>query len=499
MKSNTKSKIITFMILGIIFFLSPNITSNLIFNAGHNKTSLDYSDDINLDNENPKISKVSGKIHINNNWSAAKAVGICTGNGTYSEPYVIKDLVIKGEDSGGYILIENSIVYFRIENCSISETDFPKAAIEFLNVTNGQLINNNCSLSYYGIKLSYSENNTISGNSANYNNDGIRLYRCNINIVSENTANHNSLNGIVIKGQDNIISDNVANFNDFIGIGLDSFSNNNTVSRNIANKNQIGIYIWMDCDNNNISENTANSNNDGILLYRNCENNIISGNKMDDCGFKLYGVFEDFASNIIDKTNLVNEKPFYLYINEGNLSPNNFTNAGQVILLNCNNSIISGLNVSHSSFGISLYDCNGNNITGIISNYNSWGIFLVRSHNNTISRNTANNNDDIGIYLSSSDNNVVLGNTINNNTNYGINLERSSFNIITGNTLIGNDVCISEFDCEGNEFSDNGSCMYGEGDGEENGAIPGYNLFFLLGIISLSSISLKKKMKKFNK
>lgn len=38
---------------------------------------------------------VSGKIHIDNNWTAAKSAGICTGNGTYSEPYVIDDLMVE--------------------------------------------------------------------------------------------------------------------------------------------------------------------------------------------------------------------------------------------------------------------------------------------------------------------------------------------------------------------------------------------------------------------
>ncbi|MFX0142160.1 MAG: hypothetical protein ACFFDN_51455 [Candidatus Hodarchaeota archaeon] len=52
---------------------------------------------------------VSGKIHIDNNWTAAKSAGICTGNGTYSEPYVIDDFIIDGGGSGSCILIENIV------------------------------------------------------------------------------------------------------------------------------------------------------------------------------------------------------------------------------------------------------------------------------------------------------------------------------------------------------------------------------------------------------
>ena len=66
-----------------------------------------------------KISAVSGKIHINNNWSDAKVAGICTDSSTYSDPYIIEDLEIDGGGSGSCIFIENSNIPFRIENCTI--------------------------------------------------------------------------------------------------------------------------------------------------------------------------------------------------------------------------------------------------------------------------------------------------------------------------------------------------------------------------------------------
>ncbi|MFX0139773.1 MAG: hypothetical protein ACFFDN_39400, partial [Candidatus Hodarchaeota archaeon] len=93
MKSNRKTKTIILITVGILFALSPIITSCL------NLKSAKFSDGISLDNENVKISKFSSPIVINDvnpssNWSVAKATGICKGNGTYSEPYVIEDLVI---------------------------------------------------------------------------------------------------------------------------------------------------------------------------------------------------------------------------------------------------------------------------------------------------------------------------------------------------------------------------------------------------------------------
>ncbi|GAG76376.1 unnamed protein product, partial [marine sediment metagenome] len=63
----------------------------------------------------PRTSLIANSIHIDNNWTEAKAVyDWCTGSGLYTDPYVIKDLVINGAGLETCILIENSAFYFRI-------------------------------------------------------------------------------------------------------------------------------------------------------------------------------------------------------------------------------------------------------------------------------------------------------------------------------------------------------------------------------------------------
>ena len=143
MKSNRKTKII--LILGISFAFSPIITINLSYITDISNRISDYCDDSNLDNKNLKISAVSGKIHIINNsgWIAFRNAGNCTGSGNYTHPYIIKDLVIDGEDSGSCILIENSDVYFKIENCTLFNSD--TSGLYLKNVSNGEILNNNCS------------------------------------------------------------------------------------------------------------------------------------------------------------------------------------------------------------------------------------------------------------------------------------------------------------------------------------------------------------------
>ncbi|MDX1798797.1 MAG: right-handed parallel beta-helix repeat-containing protein, partial [Candidatus Lokiarchaeia archaeon] len=178
MKSNKKLKIIGLITLVILFALATMITIKLILNNGD-------KNDNNFDSENLKTAGISGKIHIDDdnpiiNWSVAKKDGICTGNGTYSDPYVIEDLEIDGEGSESCIWIDNSEVYFRIDNCTVfnSGFEFYDAGIKLDNVINGQIFNNNCSGNHHrGILLKNSNNSIISGNTVNNNNMyGISLY-----------------------------------------------------------------------------------------------------------------------------------------------------------------------------------------------------------------------------------------------------------------------------------------------------------------------------------
>jgi len=431
MKSNAKAKIILLLTVGLLFALLPLITINFSFIKGNGNKSSDYSDGINLDNKNLKLSAVSGIIHIINNsgWVDFRNDGNCTGNGTYSDPYVIEDLVIDGGGLGSCILIENSTVYFKIENCTVYNSGgyyftemglFLNAGIKLLHVNNSYIIDNDCSSNWYGIIIEYSDNNTISGN----------------------------------------------------------------------------------------------TDNDGIILFES-GNTTVSGNIMNHCGLGLYGSLEEVSSNDIDTTNLVNGKPLYYYTNEVHLGPDNFTNAGQVILVNCNDSLVSNLNISDSFIGIALHYCNNNNISGNTANNNRSGISLFSSDYNTVSGNNANNNNGVGISLSKSDYNTVSGNIANNtgtgiqleysdsntvseniaNDNnwagiylstsqfnnisdntvnynyYGINFYDSDSNTILRNNLVGNDVCIYENEASDSNVFENNDC------GE---IILRFNLFILI-------------------
>ncbi len=322
MKSNAKSKIIILIALGILFAVSPIITVNFSLIAENSIKSLEYNNDINLDNKNLKISAISGKIHIDNNWTAAKSAGFCTGEGTYSDPYVIEDLVINGGGSGSCILIENSTAYFRIENCTLynSGSGWTDAGIRLVYVNKSRLIDNNCSSNYVGIQLYNSTANTISGNTANDNYYGIDLGDSNNNTVSGNNANDNYYGIIIGYSINNTVSENTVNNNIWEGIFLID-SNNNTVSGNNANSNYRGILL-ENGDYNNISENTANNNHDEGIFLIESNNNTVSVNTANNNVYGIYLWKSDY-NKVLGNIFLGNDECIREADCEGNIIENN--------------------------------------------------------------------------------------------------------------------------------------------------------------------------------
>ena len=284
MKSNTRSRIIILITLGIYFAFLPIFINNPRFIARDRDITSNYSNE--FDHENLKLSAVSGKIHIDGNsgWTAFEAAENCTGNGTISEPYVIEDLEIDGEGSGSCIFIENSDVYFRIENCTLYNAGVrippdpsDSAGIRLSNVDNSQLINNNCSSNVIGLLLESSDNNTISENIVNNNSwIGIRLIESDNNIISGNTVNNNTNFGLCsYLCFFNNISTNVFKNNNIVGIYPNTCSNI-TISGNTVINSSHGIFIAGDSYDNVLGNDLHNNSENGLFIRAvNC---IISGN-----------------------------------------------------------------------------------------------------------------------------------------------------------------------------------------------------------------------------
>lgn len=516
MKSNSKT--IALILLILIFAFPIHIAVNFCQFRAYNNENLDVH--IESDLKGAKFWDLTGApIFIddsnpNYNWSKTEIENDwCNGNGSLSNPYTIENVTIDATNSptGCGIYINNSKTeHFIIRNVKVYSVRGPIRGIKLENTNNGTLMNNNCSNNSIGIFLRYCDNNTLSGNTVSDNNYGISLFFCNSNKISGNIANGNYYSGIYLL-----------------------YSETNAISGNVVNYNKEDGILLVDSNNNTLSGNTANYNRDNGIDLGYSHSNTVLNNNMSECGLRLRGSHM-VSSHHIDDTNLVNGKPLYYYKNQINLNSNNFINAGQVILVNCNDSSILNLNTNYCTLGIILYYCNNNTISGNsasnnsycgiyliysdlntvsgnTANNNDFGIFLAYSNKNLISRNTANNNSNQGIILSSSNKNIILRNNANNNrwcgiylfysdtntvsrntanyNHYGIRLWFSNSNPVSENVLTGNVECISQYMCNENTFFLNGDCIYG--------IIPGFVIiFFLLGVLSVAVILISKRIKR---
>ena len=279
----------------------------------------------------------------------------------------------------------------------------------------------------YGIYLDSKTNVTIRNLTIQYFDCGIHLYSSSYNIIFGN---------IVTKNYNAII--------------LDCSSYNQISDNTIKNSEWYGILIF-DSSYNTISNNNIQNNSHGIYLDYS-SHNTISGNTFTNCGLYVW-----YSYNNIVEDNTVNGKPL-VYL-EG-ISDYTVTNAGQVILVNCDNITVEGQDLSNTTVGVELWSTTNstissnniieNNGDGILlwsSSYNTisentisnngWGICLEYSSYNTIVGNTISNNSDDGLYLYKSSNNTISGNTISNNWD-GIHLWHSSYNTFSGNTIENN-------------------------------------------------------------
>lgn len=195
--------------------------------------------------------------------------------------------------------------------------------------------------------------------------------------------------------------------NPYIGIGINYFSNYNSISGNNITDNAYGIYL------------SSSSNH-----------NSISGNSFTNCGLFVSDSYQNHVEN-----NTVNGRPL-VYLED---APNQtIADAGQVILVRCENVRVEGLNLYRTNVGVELWETRNSAICGNNITNNEYGIWLCLSHNNSMIGNTITNNWH-GILLVSSSNNNISVNTITNNI-YGIDFEGGSGNSLIGNN-IKNNVC----------------------------------------------------------
>ena len=346
-------------------------------------------------------STVLDEITISGNaeWELAASNDWCSGNGSWGNPYLIEDVIFTVDDGDGFPLwIESSTDYFVLKNCTFIGSGGADAGLFLMGVNNGQILN--C-------------------NSSNNPNDGIIVYGCTNNTLIGNIASKNDRQGIScdISVENTFLYNKIESNEDF-GIIFDQFSTNNNVSNNNINFNGYGVVFISDSDDNFLKNNTFKKNN---LMIEDSQNIDLYNNSFYDCGLTLYdgpNAKQFFDSHSIDSFNKVNGKPLYYYVNHNNLSSANFTDPGQIILVNCNETNINNLNLSKGSVGFSSYYCWNTTISNChISNNNQRGINLVYSYNTTLYNNTLINNRGFNLKVDMSNGNLIYGNNFTGSNN----------------------------------------------------------------------------------
>ena len=406
-------------------------------------------------------------IYINGNSEFTSANGVTGGSGTQSDPYIIENWDIDGHGGTYCIWIENTDVWFVIRNCNLwNATDYNTepsgTGIYLKNVTNGTLENNTCYDNLiYGIYLFASSNNTLSNNTCTRNCGGISLESgSDYNNITNNNGYENDHDGIYLSSSsyNNILNNNFSANNDE-SVCLDT-SHNNCVANNTCTGCAYGIDLYA-ANNNQILYNNCSDNTYEIIYLEYAENNTISNNVcygsgagdihlyysksttltnnlMNNTGIIIEGdELEYWNTHTIESTNLLRGAPIYYYANQDDGTVP--TDAGQIIIANSTNILISGVTITNTYEGIAVVYSSHITITNSNSYNNSmYGISLKYSPNSNVTNNTCSGNGIDGLGISYSDNTTISDNRFTQNLQSGLNMWYSDNTTITNNNCSGN-------------------------------------------------------------
>ena len=374
---------------------------------------------------------------------------IISNNSVNGKPLIYiedsKNIELNGTIAGQIILANCSKI--KLTNLCINHTCI---GLQLFASSYCYIFNNNFSENGIGIKCEGNYNLIINNKIEKNEWQGI-VCDDSFNHIERNKIISNKFEGIYVAGN-NVVAWNNISYN---SCGLRLCGDNNLVENNSVYYNELdGIYLEYSCSNI-IRKNKFVNNSFGITLEMNCKNNIIVKNEFVNDGILyIWWIGKKMGHNEI-YDNKVNGKPLIYMEGEKNRC---VENAGQIILVNCENIIIKNQNISNTSIGVLVYDstnCNfsGNQISGkeaglsiiaskkifIIDNVISsrWiGLSIYNSFENIISKNVIKNSM-VGLSIDSSKNNIFSYNNILQN-DFGLSMEQSYFNKSYRNSFIEN-------------------------------------------------------------
>ncbi|MEX2683812.1 MAG: NosD domain-containing protein [Candidatus Sigynarchaeota archaeon] len=295
--------------------------------------------------------------------------------------------------------------------------------------------------SYVGIYITASSNLTVYNNTIKKNFvNGIHLWsNCEDNNISSNHIMDNRINGLLLQDETNTTIERNWFVNNYLANQI-LYSDNLTIKENrVINSTYLGISLigspgGIILDSNQV----IGTGYLGISLDTSIGVTMVS-NIMINASLMISGSRSEISSYSIDTTNEVNGKPLYYYHDQNGLAAANFTNAGEIIVVNCNSSVISNINCTSASNGIIIYYCKDVLVSNsTLSYFSSAGLLIKASMNCTVLGNTLRNCYE-GILIENSTDIVLISNAFINGglvLNADIN-QCKTLDINTSNTVNG--------------------------------------------------------------
>jgi len=406
------------------------------------------------------LNQSHSPILIDGNGGFTEQNGVISGNGTASDPYIIEGWAIysPGENA---IDVRDTDAYFTIRN-SIVSSDNPghptgcgsdnivacQKGIFLFNVSNCTIENVEVSNNELGIVVDRSKNILIEGTTANLNSEGVDVADS-MNITLANNTISTGFKAFTMENSTDItINENRfslgnRNYNQYSWI---SNSTNAVFSENTGEIIGIQVIssekIMISTNNLSLVNPLRISNSPGLTVLGNhflgglvlsrSVNVTISANYLVSGGIDT----DDFGSYNITPDNLVNGFRLYYYKDCSGVRVED-VQAGQVVIINCDNIRIANVRIGNTSQGIEMFRVRNTLVTNSTLSGNFCGICLSNSKNVTIAGDTFSNNF-LGIEDTNSINLLISCNNVSNNTPWGMYLWGSSQGNILGNNISGN-------------------------------------------------------------
>lgn len=331
----------------------------------------------------------------------------------------------------------------------------------------------------FGIRLDFSNNNSLCNNTLSSANVCVLLRNSNENVLLNNRVSSSNYGIWVDFSVDNVLDNNTATDNK-IGIYLKVSSKNAIVNNMALNNSGSCINLWNSSENT-LNSNIASNSSNVCMILHNSSGNSLSNNTV---SYSNYGIWLDSSSN---KNNLnwnralYNKVGIYLKASNENALDNNTAlnnskygislwnsaenklgdniasyNDVSILLHNASMNVLASNTASNSNYGIWFDSLSSNNtLKDSKTSDNRIGIYLKTSGKNILTDNSADLNTVHGIYLNSSSNNTFKSNRIDLNSGYGIYILDSNNNVIYDNYLNNTKNMYSDSKSSGNVWNVN--------------------------------------------